>query len=173
MNQEFIDKCKEIGIHECGILPIEQVPFEHEVREMCAANRCGLYGKKWCCPPGCGTEEECKEKCMKYKNVFVFSTKYDLEDSFDFEGMERARKAHDKTDEELLSLLDIPCELAGAGSCTLCEQCTYPDAPCRFPDKARCSVEACGIDVVKLSSDCGINYINGKDTVTYFSILFW
>ena len=32
-------------------------------------------------------------------------------------------------------------------SCGICKTCTYPDAPCRFPDRARRSMEACGIDV--------------------------
>ncbi len=25
-----------------------------EVRDMCAADRCGRYGHNWACPPGCG-----------------------------------------------------------------------------------------------------------------------
>lgn len=36
-----------------------------------------------------------------------------------------------------------------AGPCTFCAKCTFLDGePCRFPDKAVFSVEACGIDVM-------------------------
>lgn len=67
-----------------------------------------------------------------------------------------------------------PHELAGAGGCSLCgDACTYPDAPCRHPDRARRSMEACGMEVTTLAKDCGIHYMNGENTVTYFSILFW
>ncbi len=34
-------------------------------------------------------------------------------------------------------------------------------------------MEAAGINVVHLSRDCGIKYINGADTVTYFSLLLF
>ena len=27
------------------------------VRAMCAADRCGQYGKNWACPPACGAPE--------------------------------------------------------------------------------------------------------------------
>ena len=104
MNDEFLAKIKELGVHEYGIIPVEKVPFEHEVREMCAANRCGAYAKTWCCPPGCGTEEECKERCMKYKYVLVFSTKTDLEDSFDFEGMTEAMVRHRAVSKQVRTL---------------------------------------------------------------------
>ncbi len=61
----------------------------------------------------------------------------------------------------------------GCGGCELCKKCTYPDAPCRFPDKATPSVEACGINVVELSKKIGIKYNNGPNTVTYFCIILF
>ena len=64
-------------------------------------------------------------------------------------------------------------EPTSAGSCPVCEKCTYPDAPCRFPDKARSAMEALGIDVVALAADRGITYDHGAGTVTYFSIVFY
>ncbi|MBR6781391.1 MAG: DUF2284 domain-containing protein, partial [Clostridia bacterium] len=61
----------------------------------------------------------------------------------------------------------------GCGSCDLCEKCTYPDAPCRFPDRALTSVEANGIQVIELAKNIGINYNNGENTVTYFSMILF
>mgnify|MGYP003295702385 CR=1 FL=1 len=34
------------------------IPRE-DVRAVCAADKCGAYGKNWTCPPYCGTLEEC------------------------------------------------------------------------------------------------------------------
>lgn len=177
MDEIFLEKIKELGVHEYGIIPTEQVPFEHEVREMCAANRCGIYGKKWCCPPGCGTEEECREKCMKFKNVLVFSTKTDLEDSFDFEGMTAAMVRHREVSKKVRSLFretygDDFLALSSEG-CDNCKECTYPDAPCRFPNDMMPSVESHGIMVYKEAAACGIHYINGANTVTFFSNIFF
>ena len=90
--------------------------------------------------------------------------------------MDEGRIQHEKLDQTVLGLLENekePFELLGAGSCSLCEKCTYPDAPCRFPQKAKRSMEACGIDVVSLSKSCGINYTNGANTVTYFSVIYF
>lgn len=157
------------------IAPME-IPFSADVRAACEVNYCGRYGKCWTCPPGAGDWQVLRDHFRSYEHAFVFTTCHAIEDSFDFEGMDEARRLHDKLDETLLNYiadLPEPRELAGAGSCSLCEKCTYPDAPCRQPTRARRSMEACGMDVVALSRETGIHYINGADTVTYFSVLFW
>ncbi len=59
----------------------------------------------------------------------------------------------------------------GCEGCNLCPICTYPDAPCRHPDRAIPSVEACGIHVVEFSRNIGLKYNNGPNTVTYFCIV--
>jgi predicted metal-binding protein len=62
--------------------------------------------------------------------------------------------------------------LLGAGACMICEKCTYPDSEsCRLPHKAVPSLEACGIDVMRLSRQVGVKYHNGKNTVTYFGVV--
>lgn len=152
------------------------IPFSEEVVNMCKANRCGKYGTCWTCPPGVGTLSELEEKICSFKYAAVFTCKYDLEDSFDFEGMLKGQK---KTKEVLTSVLadiraDSLCVMAlGCEGCGLCEKCTYPDSPCRFPEKAVPSVEACGINVVELAKKTGINYSNGPDTVTYFCMVLF
>ena len=114
---------------------------------------------------------------MKYKNVFVFSTKYDLEDSFDFEGMTDAMARHRDISKKVRNLFR---EMFGndflalsSEGCDNCTECTYPDAPCRFPDEMMPSVESHGIMVFKEAAACGIHYINGANTVTYFSNIFY
>jgi len=177
MYEELVEKCKEAGIHECCFLKASEVPFEPEVRTMCEANRCGLYGKKWCCPPGVGTFEECREKCLKYENVFVFSTKTDLEDSFDFEGMTEAGKRHKVVSNAVKKLFEeyVSKEILVLSNegCDNCKECTYPNAPCRFPDKMTPSVESYGIMVSKETAKGKIHYINGANTVTFFSNIFF
>ena len=57
----------------------------------------------------------------------------------------------------------------GAGGCRLCPVCGKKTGePCRFPHKALASLESYGINVSKLAAQCGMRYINGENTVTYF-----
>ena len=165
-------------IHEYAFIEPQKLTFSAAVREACESNMCGRYGKCWTCPPGAGDWQKLRDHYMEYSHAFVYTTCHELEDSFDFEGMTSASKAHSELDDAFFDYLseniDEPHELAGAGSCSLCgDACTYPDAPCRHPDRARRSMEACGMEVTTLAKDCGIHYMNGENTVTYFSILFW
>ncbi|MGN1100469.1 MAG: DUF2284 domain-containing protein [Christensenellales bacterium] len=151
-----------------------EIEFSEEVREACKVNFCGRYNTCWTCPPAVGEVGDLKKKLTRFKRAFVYTTKHDIEDSFDMEGMFEARKVHDAADDEIIGTVEeIGGTLLGAGGCGICKKCAYPDAPCRFPDKARYSVESCGINVVHLAARCNINYINGENTVTYFSVIFF
>ncbi len=152
----------------------EKLKFQEEVVASCKMNYCGMYGKTWMCPPGVGTLDSLVEKYSKYDNFFVFTTKHNIEDSFDIEGMGVAREEHKKLEEVAYNALKGEVfVLLSAGGCNICEKCTYPDSPCRFPERSRPSMEACGINVLELSRDVGINYINGENTVTYFSLVLF
>lgn len=160
--------------HECGLISADRVEFLDSVRAACAVNYCGQYGTRWTCPPGVGTVAEWRDKCLVYRTALVFSTKHELEDPYDFEGMAAASKAHSAIECALLDELGFEDRLVlGAGACDLCEKCTYPSAPCRFPSRAQPTVEACGISVVDLAKACGMRYNNGENTVTYFSVVFF
>lgn len=163
-------------IHESAFLAPAAIPFSAEVRRACEANLCGRFGKCWTCPPGVGRWEDLRDHYHRYAHAFVFTTVHPLEDSYDIEGMTEGREQHTGTEraiEKLLFAESEPFVVCGAGGCSLCEKCTYPDAPCRHPELVRHSMEGIGIDVVTLAADCGLHYHNGVHTVTYFSIIFW
>ena len=152
------------------------IPFSEEVVNMCKANRCGKYGTCWTCPPGVGKASELEAKIKSYENALVFTCKYDLEDCFDFEGMIEGQKQTRAVLDSITTTLQadgVDFLALGCEGCTLCEKCTYPDAPCRFPEKVVVSVEACGINVVELAKNIGIKYNNGAETVTYFCVILF
>ncbi len=163
-------------IFQYKLIKPDEIPFSKAVVDMCKANRCGKYGTCWTCPPGVGTLDELERRIKSYKTACVFTCKYDLEDSFDFEGMVEGQKSAKRVLQNIIEQLQADGKkimALGCEGCGLCEKCTYPDAPCRFPEKAVPSVEACGINVVELSKKIGINYNNGTNTVTYFCIILW
>ena len=147
-----------------------KLEFLPEVREMCAAGRCQKYGTNWACPPACGTLEEMAEKAKHFSKGILIQTIGDVEDSFDFEAMAEISKQNETNFNRLVdALIDtgVDCWPMTAGTCTRCKQCTYPDAPCRFPNKLFPSMEACGLVVSKVCSDAGVPYYYGSQKLAY------
>lgn len=163
---------KDAGVFEHGFADVSKIQFTQEVRAMCEMNTCRKYNKTWPCPPAIGTVEECRDRVQQYDTMVVFSVKCDLEDSFDYEGMvaggEKFKQVCISVDKALRSYMDDFLLLANEG-CDKCKECTYPDAPCRFPEQTHGSLEGYGIFVSELAKQAGIHYINGADTVTYFA----
>ena len=129
---------QDAGFTHIAPLDCSTIRLMPDVRQMCAANTCHMYGKNWCCPPGCGTLEECEERIRQYRRGILVQTVGELEDSMDGEGMMETEAAHKENFfrlEEALRPLYPAMLPIGSGSCTRCKTCTYPDAPCRFPDK--------------------------------------
>lgn len=167
---------KEIGIHEFGFITPNQIVFGDEIRAICESNGCRLYGSTWACPPAVGTIGDCRKRCMSYGTGMVFSSKYPLEDSFDIEGMDLGHKQFKEVCDRLYSLIkEKKCDflLLSNEGCIRCANCTYPESACRFPDMLFPSVEGFGIYVNKLAESAGIQYINGKNTVTYIGMLLF
>ena len=54
------------------------------------------------------------------------------------------------------------------GTVEACAACTYPDAPCRFPQRLHHAIEGYGLNVSELARQAGVRYVNGPNTVTYF-----
>jgi len=160
------------GFTSAGPLNIEALVFMPEVREMCSVDRCNMYGKNWRCPPGCGSIEEAAEAASKYAFGILVQTTGHMEDEFDYETIEETGKKHQISFGSLIAKLRkryakiLPM---GSGTCSQCEACTYPDAPCRFPDDAISSMEAYGLWVSKVCELSGIPYNYGKLTLTYTS----
>ncbi len=169
------DHAEELGIFQYGFLPTDKISFSEEVRSLCEMNSCGHYNRSWVCPPGVGTYEACRDRILSFKEAFVFTSKHDLEDSFDFEGMMAGKDKHNEICEAVLNTFRQHytgnCLVLAGEGCSRCAACTYPDAPCRFPEKAFPSIESYGAQVNKLAATLGINYINGANTVTYFGCI--
>ena len=168
------DFIRSFGFYDCGWVDTKDIKFRQDIRGMCEVNRCGLYGKTWACPPAIGTLEECRERVQGFEKMLVLSGRYELEDSFDFEGMQDGAKKFREAARALNERLrpaGMKYILLSNEGCDLCAKCTYPDAPCRFPEKATGSLEGYGIFVSELANQAGVKYNNGPNTVTYFGAL--
>ena len=176
MTEDLKALAKECGFDVAEELDPKTLKFLPEVREMCAADRCRHYNKSWACPPACGTLEEWQEKASRFSKGILMQTVGEVEDSFDIEGyMEishRSSESFEKFADKLFEM-KLDCLPMTVGGCTRCKQCTYPDAPCRFPDRRTSSMEACGLMVNQVCTDNGVPYNYGKNKMCYTSCLLF
>ncbi len=166
--------CRACGM-EAGEVPPGALVFHPEIRAVCEADSCRNYNRSWACPPAVGTLEECRERCLACGHFLLFSRSYPLEDSWDFQGMGEAHRDFqrqvDRLDEalETLALPSRPLLLSNEG-CIRCRKCTWPEAPCRFPEKLHPSLEGFGFVVSELAKAAGLSY-RAENGVVYFGAL--
>ena len=161
---------EKIGFEHYILFDPIQLEFRQDVRDMCSADKCHLYNRSWSCPPACGSVEESVDKAKRYKQGIMLQTTAQMEDSFDVETMLEASETHKERFAKAVEVLrktDASCLPMGAGGCKICKVCTYPDAPCRFPDMMFPSMEACGLFVSKVCKDNGVDYNYGDEKIAY------
>ena len=61
--------------------------------------------------------------------------------------------------------------LIGVGCCTQCSACTYPDKPCRSPEKQIISMEAYGMVVSDVCRANNLKYYYGPQSISYTSCI--
>lgn len=160
------------GFTYAAYLDASKIELLDEVRDMCRQNTCGKYGKNWACPPGCGELDELREQVRSFREGILVQTVGDVEDSLDFEAIVEIEALHKKNFLTAMETLKkhFPGLLAlGAGCCTICQTCVWPDNPCRFPEKKVSSMEAYGILVNDLCRKNGLSYYYGPNKMAFTS----
>lgn len=155
--------------------PTEALEFSPRVRTVCE-QECPRYGKSWACPPAVGTVEECQRRAAAFSEGLLIVTLTEVEDIADMEQTLSTRAAHEEVTHQVAALLRgegiVPLVLS-TESCEICRTCTYPDAPCRHPERMYPCVESYGIVVTALAERLGVEYQYGGNVVTWFSLLLF
>ena len=167
--KKAIEIAKGIGFDTAEPLDPATIILHEEVREMCAEGKCKAYGHNWTCPPACGDLPHCRSVIAEHSEGIIVQSIGHLEDSMDYETMMDTAKIHKehfmKLAEEIKAL--YPGALClGAGGCTVCEKCNYPD-PCRFPEKALSSMEGYGMLVSEVCTANNVPYYYGENTIAF------
>ena len=66
--EEFI--C-QFPVYQYAFFSPKEIDFSFRVRWICE-KECERYNSTWACPPAVGTVEECRKRCLDYKDVFCF-----------------------------------------------------------------------------------------------------
>jgi predicted metal-binding protein/predicted O-methyltransferase YrrM len=135
-----------LGFDFARILKTQEIAFEPWVELKCEFG-CSRHGKSLTCPPHSPNPGKMQEILSSYTHALIVQS------------TPPSKQSHQR-------LLDLekyflihghPEALAfGAGPCTICPKCPADDI-CLHPDRARPSMEACGIDVYETARRSGLD----------------
>ena len=167
--QNYLDFAKEVGATDSKIVSAKWVRFDERVKLKCMIPKCYLYGSSPNCPPYTPDIETMRKAIKKYKWAII--VKRDVEPIEDFVDQKKWLKGHEKHQRKIHDIVSAVESAAfndgyyfaigfSAGGCktALCSGliCQYLDSGrCRFPLKARPSMEGVGIDVYGLVTKIG------------------
>jgi predicted metal-binding protein len=154
-----------------------QLIVTQKVRDYCIENKCGKYNKNFMCPPYTGDINSFKERLKNYRKGIIIGVKDKiLKDDRKEKAYESADKLHKiMLDAELMAKklgFDNGTALIG-GNCRICRVCAVELGlkNCLYPEKARPSLEAMGIDVIETLRNIGITLEFRQDEVTWIGLL--
>lgn len=147
-HQEIINEANNLGCVKAKVIQTKNIELGNWIKLHCQYG-CSYYGKRFTCPPCSPTSDEMSEILMDYQKAIVVQA-------------ENSEKVLD-----LILKLEIVLKKKGfykafgigALPCNLCEVCTI-DTTCKYPEKARPTFQACGIDVPQIMNHLG--WDNGK-----------
>ena len=177
MNRELLEaQLSELPLDIYDFIDPKELEFSDRIRWICQ-NECAMYGKSWACPPGVGSVESCKAKCLSYKNCLLISSIVEVADIADMEETLATRPGHEALTEQVAQLLRDQGEnpyILSTEACSICQRCAILDGqPCRFPEKMHPCVESHGINVVPVLEKLGLDFQFGCNVVTWISLLLF
>ena len=161
----IISLLKERGASAVVLANIADIIVDERVRLKCRVPVCDSYNKNLMCPPYVPSVAEFREALRNYEQALLVQISADLNETCTNAPREEvflpARKLH-----ELVNLGEREAFTAGfrfaagfiGGCCRLCDECiaVQGGTSCRFPFKARPSMEAMGIDVIATAEKAGL-----------------
>ena len=165
----------EYPITDYKFFTADMLTFSDNIRYICQ-NECQMYNKSYSCPTAVGTRSECEEKCLRYKNGFIFSTVSMVNDVANLEETLSTKPEHERITREIKAMFEEEfgeCLALSADACSICEECAYPDKPCRHPDIMLPCIESHTIVVTDIVEKLGMEFFLGAGMVTWFSIILF
>lgn len=176
MNRERLEaRLAELPLYQYDFIDTSELMFSERVRYVCRTE-CPMYGKSWACPPAVGEVEACRARCLAYPKGLMIATITEVSDIANIDETLATRAPHEEITRQVHAMVrEEGCEtlVLSTEACAHCEHCTYPDAPCRFPDRMYPCVESHGILVTDLAERHGIDFLAGGNVVTWFSLILY
>ena len=178
-NEKGFKETIEVFIYDYPVcefyyLGVNDLIFSDKVRYICE-QECSHYNKSWACPPSIKSIETCIKECETFEHVFLLTSVAEVPDCLNFESCLEAKRDHERMTLELRVRFEehFGKVLALSTGCMICDDCSYPDAPCRHPEQRLSTIESHGILIMETASRLGVTFDCGNNIVTYFSLIFF
>lgn len=176
MNREQLEmQLSELPLYQYAFIRTEDLMFSDRIRWICE-HECPMYGKTWACPPAVGSVAECEARCRKFEDALLIATITEVNDIANIEETLATRAPHEEITRDVHEMVKAQAEetmVLSTEACAVCENCSYPDAPCRNREKMFPCVESHGIVVTDLAEKTGIDFYAEGNLVTWFSLIFY
>ena len=177
MNLEILEQqLQELPLYGYFFIDPKDLEFNDRIRWICE-HECPMYAKTWACPPGVGSVECCKAKCLSYENCLMIFTIVEVEDISNIAETLATRPQHEAITDQVGDLLrqqGVEPYILSTEACAICDRCAILDGqPCRHPDRMHPCVESQGINVVPVMESCGMEFQFGCNVVTWISLLLY
>lgn len=150
--------------------------FSERIRHICQ-HECPRYGQSWACPPGVGSVEACRARCLSYNSCLVIGTITECEDIADICATLATRPAHEEVTNQVRQLLreeGAEPYILSTDSCAICKTCAYTEGkPCRHADVMHPCIESHGINLIPTLEENGLDFQYGSNIITWYSLLFY
>ncbi|MFZ5650698.1 MAG: DUF2284 domain-containing protein [Bacillota bacterium] len=154
MSEKLIDHCLKTGASRAKIIPTSEIAALNRVE----CGECPEYGRNLSCPPLIPPPHHFFNGLPVYKQGLLLQ--------LDGPGISHPENIFSYSSKLHTIVLELETHLweTGyqkvkgliSGCCKLCRCCPPPGKPCRFPDRARSSMEAVGINVVSTCEKAGM-----------------
>ena len=176
MDRQWLEeRLAEFPLYAYDFITTDELLFAERVRYICE-HECPMYNTTWACPPAVGTVEECRARVLSFKEGLMIATITEVSDIANIEETLSTRGEHERITREILQIVRERATetlTLSTEACAQCAHCTYPDAPCRHPERMFPCVESHGILVTDLAEKHGIDFLAGNNLVTWFSLILY
>ena len=177
MDKELLEQqLLELPLYTYFYIEPGQLEFSDRIRYICQAE-CPRYGQSWACPPGVGSVDACKAKCLGYRECLVIGTITECQDIADIDETLATRPDHEAVTDQVANLLrEMGTEpyILSTDSCAICAKCTCPEGkPCRHPERMHPCIESHGINLIPTLEENGLEFQYGGNIITWYSMLFY
>jgi len=155
----IITYLRENGATEVKIINAADVCIDERVRLKCQIPRCDSYGQNLMCPPYVPSVAEFRTQLSLFSTALLLQISASIK-QVSSDVYAPANKLHDLVNRGEKAAFEAGFRFATGligGCCRLCEECVIVagSTKCRFPFKARPSMEAIGIDVFATTEKAG------------------
>ena len=159
-------KAEEAGFSAFCSFNAKLLKIDPTIISFCKEDKCGNYKKNYMCPP-----------FQKYLDLNKFKTGYLFQTTSKKNNWKSSKinfhlKMLEIEKDLQIKFPQIFYELFIAGSCELCNPCyAVLNKPCAYPEKAKPSLEAVGINVIELLKKLKLPSSFNDNTITWSAFI--